>query len=493
LKQVLVIWTTCNGEITLALEKTKAVTKTVKTAKPAAKKHVRPIVKHAPLKFAEPQVGFSIETFEALLASRPFEPEWMRDRRRDAFHVLLDTPLPTRNDEAWRRTDFGALKLTEIETVMPKADGEAALKGAPRSIKEAIAGKGASGTVVSADGQIVAALLDNALKRKGVIFTDMETALKKHGDLLEPIFMTRVVRPNDGYFAALHGAFWQGGTFVYVPRGVEVPLPLRAATWLKQRHASFPHTLVVLEAGAHAVFIDEYESHTDERQAFNNGAVEIVVGDDAQLDYVNWQDFGRNVYNFTHERARVMRNSTLHWIVAGLGTRLTKSFMDANLAGQGAAALMSGAYFVNGQQHLDYDTEQNHLVPHTTSDLLYKGALKDEARSVWQGNIHVYPGAQRTDAYQASRNLSLSNSARADSIPGLEIEADDVRCTHGAAVSQVDREEIFYLMTRGIPEKIAEQLIVNGFFKPVLDRIPMANVRARLEASFAAKMGLVEE
>ena len=175
---MLVIWTKRNGEITLAPEKTKPVTKTGKTAKPAAKTGGRPIVKRAPLKIAEPQVGFGVEAFEALLASRPFEPEWMRDRRRDAFHVLLDTPLPTRNDEAWRRTDFGALKLAEIETVMPKATGEAALKGAPRSIKEAISGKGASGTVVSADGQIAAALLDSALKRKGVIFTDMETALK---------------------------------------------------------------------------------------------------------------------------------------------------------------------------------------------------------------------------------------------------------------------------------------------------------------------------
>ena len=461
----------------------KSVTK--KAANPATAK--RPIVK-----VLTPQIGFSVEAFEALLASRPFEPEWMRDRRRDAFHVLLDTPLPTRNDEAWRRTDFGALNLNEVETVLPKADGAAALKGAPRSIKEAISGKGASGAMVSSDGEIVASLLDGALKRKGVIFTDMETALKKHSDLLEPIFMTQIVKPNDGYFAALHGSFWQGGTFVYVPKGVQVPLPLRAATWLKNRHSAFSHTLIILEAGARAVFVDEYESATDDRQAFNNSAVEILVGDDAQLDYVNWQDFGRNVYSFTHERARVMRNSTLHWIVAGLGTKLTKSFMDANLAGQGSSALMSGAYFVDGNQHLDYDTEQNHLVPHTTSDLLYKGALKDEARSVWQGNIHVYPGAQRTDAYQASRNLSLSHAARADSIPGLEIEADDVRCTHGAAISQVDKEEIFYLMTRGIPYKVAEQLIVNGFFKPVLDRIPMDNVRARLEASFAAKMGLAE-
>ena len=477
----------------------KTAKKTIKTKKVVAKKAMTKtrtakksgLVKRPIAKVAAPQRGFSVDSFEALLAARPFEPEWMRDRRRDAFHVLLDTPLPTRTDEAWRRTDFGSLKLDEVEVVMSKADAEAALKGAPRSIREAITGKGASGAVVSADGQIVASQLDKTLARRGVIFTDMETALKKHADLLEPLFMTQIVKPNDGYFAALHGSFWQGGTFVYVPKGVEVPLPLRAGTWLKQRHASFTHTIVVLEPDSRAVLIDEYESATDERQAFNNSAVEIIVGDGAQLDYVNWQDLGRNVYSFTHERAQVMRNSTLHWIVAGLGTRLTKSFIDVNLAGQGSAALMSGAYFVDGNQHLDYDTEQNHLVPHTTSDLLYKGALKDSARSVWQGNIHVYPGAQRTDAYQASRNLSLSNSARADSIPGLEIEADDVRCTHGAAISQVDQEEIFYLMARGIPYKIAEQLIVNGFFKPVLDRIPMDNVRARLDTSFAAKMGLV--
>ena len=436
------------------------------------------------------QTGFGAETFEALLAARSFEPEWMSDRRRDAFHVLLDTSLPTRTDEAWRRTDFGSLKLDEVEAVMPPADGKSALRSAPKSVKEAVSGKGASGALVSADGQVVASLLDESLVQRGVIFTDMETALKKHGDLLEPIFMTQIVKPNDGYFAALHGAFWQGGAFVYVPRGVKAPLPLRAATWLKNRHSSFTHTLIVLEPDARAVFIDEYESAADDRQAFNNSAIEIIVGDGAQLDYVNWQDFGHNVYSFTHERANVMRNSTLHWIVAGLGTKLTKSFIDAVLAGPGSTALMSGAYFVDGAQHLDYDTEQNHLVPHTTSDLLYKGALKDNARTVWQGNIHVYPGAQRTDAYQANRNLSLSHTARADSIPGLEIEADDVRCTHGAAVSQVDQEEVFYLMSRGIPAKIAEQLIVNGFFKPVLDRIPMDNVRARLEASFAAKMGL---
>ena len=434
--------------------------------------------------------GFSQETFDALLATRSFEPDWLRDRRRDAFHVLLDTPLPARTDEAWRRTDFGALKLSEVATLTSPFDGQAALRGAPKSIKEAMSGKGASGALVSADGQIVASMLADDLAGKGVIFTDMDTAVQQHADLLEPLFMTKVVKANDGYFAALHGAFWQGGTFLYVPRGVDAALPLRAALWNKQRLAAFPHTLIVLEAGARAVFIDEYASATTDRSGFHNGAIEMVVGDGAQLDYINWQDLGRNVYNFTHERAHIRRDATLHWIVAGLGTKLTKSFSEVELVGEGSTALMSGVYFADQTQHLDYDTEQNHRVAHTRSDLLYKGALKDEARSVWQGNIHVYPGAQRTDAYQASRNLSLSHTARADSIPGLEIEADDVRCTHGAAISQIDREEVFYLMARGIPELVAEQMIVTGFFQPVLDRIPMDSVRTRLEASFAAKMGL---
>jgi Fe-S cluster assembly protein SufD len=469
-------------------KKTPARTSVSKKTQSAAKK---PVVKRSSAIAVVPQAGFSQAALDALIASRPFEPEWMKDRRRDSFHVLLDTPLPTRTDEAWRRTDIGPVRLNEVESVAAPADGNVSIKSAPKSIKEVVSGKGTSASLVLSDNAVIASSLTKDLAKRGVIFTDMDTAIQKHADLIEPLFMTDIVKPNDGYFAALHGAFWQGGSFLYVPKGVVVPLPIRSGTWINQHRSSFTHTLIVMEAGSRAVFIDEYASATGEKQSFNNGAVEISVKDEAQLDYVNWQDLGRNVYSFTHERAKVMRDATLHWIAIGLGTKLTKSFLDAVLAGQGSTALMSGAYFVDGNQHLDFDTEQNHLVPHTKSDLLYKGALKDKARSVWQGNIHVYPGAQRTDAYQASRNLTLSHTARADSIPGLEIEADDVRCTHGAAISQVDREEVFYLMSRGLPLAVAEQMIVTGFFQPVLDRIPMDSVRARLETAFASKMGLV--
>lgn len=434
--------------------------------------------------------GFSRESLEALIASRPFEPDWLRDVRLESWRVLQDTPLPARTDEPWRRTDFSALKFDEIVAVSSPVDVKKVLKKVPLATRNVLRDKRASGALLSVDGAAAGHRLDEALAGRGVIFADMDTAVQSHGDLLKRHFMTEIVKPNDGYFAALHGAFWQGGAFVYVPSGVEVPMPLRAATWLSDRVVSFGHTLIVLEAGARLVFIDEFGSSPQGRQAVACSVVELALGRGAQLDYVSWQDWSRNVFNFTHERATIERDATLHWIVAGLGGRLTKSFLDSRLVGEGSTALMSGVYFVDGSQHMDYDTEQNHVAGHSRSDLLYKGALKDTARAVWQGNIHVYPKAQRSDAYQANRNLALSHDARTDSIPGLEIEADDVRCTHGSTVSQIDREEVFYLMSRGIPKPVAEQLIVNAFFQPVLDRIPHDNVRHRLETAFAAKMGL---
>jgi Fe-S cluster assembly protein SufD len=252
---------------------------------------------------------------------------------------------------------------------------------------------------------------------------------------------------------------------------------------------SFTHTLVVVEAGARVSFVEEFTSADNGDQVMHNGVIELILREGAQLDYVNVQDWGRQAYNFTAERALVGRDATLHWVVGGMGSRLTKSFVDSSLAGPGSTALMSGVFFADGRQHLDYDTQQNHEAPHTTSDLLYKCALKGRARSVWQGMIKVYPGAQRTDGYQANRNLILQKTARADSIPGLEIEADDVRCTHGATVSQLDPEELFYIRSRGLPLYEAQQLVVQGFFAPVIERIPLSSVRQRLTEEIEKKTG----
>jgi Fe-S cluster assembly protein SufD len=194
------------------------------------------------------------------------------------------------------------------------------------------------------------------------------------------------------------------------------------------------------------------------------------------------------VWNFSHERARVGRNSNLDWVFGAMGSRLTKKFSDLDLVGEGANGRMSGFYFTDDGQHLDHDTQQNHLAPHTTSDLLFKGALRGRSRTVWQGMIYVSPGAQMTDGYQANRNLVLSKKARADSIPGLEILADDVRCSHGATVGRINPDEIFYLQSRGIPRSDAERLIVDGFFEPIMQRIPFKGVRSRLEKSISDKM-----
>jgi Fe-S cluster assembly protein SufD len=317
----------------------------------------------------------------------------------------------------------------------------------------------------------------------------MDTAVREHTDLLQHHFMREAVRAGDGYFAAMHGALWSGGTFLYVPKNVRVALPLHAATWAGPDVNSFTHTLVVVDSGAQVTFVEEFTSADSGDQAMHNGIVELILRDNAQLDYVNVQDWNRKAYNFTTERAIVDRDAALHWVIGGVGSRLTKSFIDSSLVGPGSTAMMSGVFFGDGRQHLDYDTQQNHMAPHTTSDLLYKGALKGKARSVWQGMIKVYPAAQKTDGYQANRNLILEKTARADSIPGLEIEADDVRCTHGATVSQLDPDEVFYVRSRGLPLEETQRLIVQGFFSPVIERIPLESVRERLSDEIMKKIG----
>jgi Fe-S cluster assembly protein SufD len=214
----------------------------------------------------------------------------------------------------------------------------------------------------------------------------------------------------------------------------------------------------------------------------------MQVESGANLRFVELQSFGTNVWNFTHERARVGKDANLDWIFGALGSHVTKNFSDLDLVAEGASGRMSGFYFTDSDQHLDHDTQQNHLAPHTTSDLLFKGALKDRSRSVWQGMIYVAPGAKKTDGYQANRNLVLSPKARADSIPGLEILADDVRCTHGATVGKIDPEPIFYLRSRGIPKADAERLVVEGFFDPIMQRIPFEGVRNRFQQAILEKL-----
>jgi Fe-S cluster assembly protein SufD len=244
---------------------------------------------------------------------------------------------------------------------------------------------------------------------------------------------------------------------------------------------------VWVDEGASVTYIHEAASPDENSPALHAGIVEIIVSDNASLRFVELQSWGRHVWNFSHERVNVGRNGNLDWIFGAIGSRLTKNFSELDLVGEGATGRMSGFYFTDSNQHLDHDTQQNHLAPHTTSDLLFKGALKGHSRSVWQGMIYVAVGADKTDGYQANRNLILSPNARADSIPGLEILADDVRCTHGATVGKLEQEPLFYLKSRGIPDKEAERLLVEGFFDPIMQRIPFEGVRARFQLAIHEK------
>lgn len=428
---------------------------------------------------------FSKESVQQLSAALN-EPEWMLNQRLRAWELYENTPMPTTKDEAWRRTDIRRLKLDQIG---PSINGDANLNvDVPAYLGEKLTESDSGGVLVQVDGVNKIYELSDELKAQGVIFCDMHTAVSEHGDLVQKYFMTQAVKPDEGKFAALHAAFWRGGTFLYVPRNVQVAAPLHSSLWATNGK-TFTHTLVVLEAGAEATFIDEYASPASgEGQSLHNGAIELLVGDNASLLYAGLQDFGDNVWQFNHERGRVGRDGKLDWITSMMGTRITKAFQTVELDERGSWARMSGIFFTNGRQHLDLDTQQNHNAADTVSDLLYKGALKEKSRTVWQGMIKALPGAQRIDGFQANRNLMLEKTARADSIPGLEIEADDVRCTHASTIGKLNENEVFYLMSRGIPRKKAVEMVVEGFFDPIMQRIPVEGIRERIFGRILEKM-----
>lgn len=454
----------------------------------------------------EQKTGFSQNAIEQLTALKN-EPAWLRARRLEAWAVYSETPLPAPNDELWRRTPLKDLKLDDV---IPFAEPTQTAPLPPHlhSIED---DTGAAGRIIHYNATETRTRLADALRARGVIFTDLATALREHPALVQQYFMTQAVTYTENRyagaktsagaaygdtigdlkFAALHGAFFSSGTFLYVPRGVIVELPLQTFTYFDAPNvAMFPHTLVIVEEGAAVTLIENFASQENEARRFSNGAVELILKAGAQLQYFHLQDWARNVWHFSSQTALLERDATLTWLNGTLGSQTTKAFLDCKFIGAGASANLLGFCFGEGKQRFDQHTFQNHLVGRTASDLLYKGALKDRAYSAFRGLIRVNPQAQRSDAYQANRNLLLSPTAHADSIPELEIEANDVRCTHGATVGPIDPEQIFYLMARGIPKPEAEKLIVEGFFDPLMQKIPLDSVRAALRRAIQTKIGM---
>jgi Fe-S cluster assembly protein SufD len=459
----------------------------------AAPKYARTVItsRRPAAEPAPTELSISKAHVQALSAALKDAP-WYARRRLAAWKTFQSIPMPTLSDEAWRRTDLRPFKWRQV--ALPHAPargngrgGAGATPRVPVSLRKPLVGREQGGQLVTVNGQASEHTLDARLKRQKVVFADFLTATQKHPELVRR-YLGKTVRATEGKFAALAETLADGGLFVYVPKGVALALPLHSVAWLTGP-AHFSRVVVVVDDDASATVVHETASPEAQAQALHAGTVEVLVGKRARLTFVELQSLGRNVWNFTHERVRVGRDAKVDWIFSAVGTHLTKNFSEIDLDGRGAVGKMSGFYFADGDQHLDHDTQQNHNAPNTTSDLLFKGALRDQSRSVWQGMIYVAPGAQKTDGYQANRNLVLSRGARADSIPGLEIMADDVRCTHGATVGQLEQEHIFYLMARGISRADAERLVVDGFFDPVLQRIPFEGVRERLKHAIEAKMG----
>lgn len=422
------------------------------------------------------------------LSKRLRDPEWYAKQRLKAWQLYKKLPMPTLQDEAWRRTDIRGMSWKGLEHPVLLPRSRIGKQGrVPARFLKPLVGKHHGGQIVINNGKVTDRSLDAKLRRQGVIFTDLRTALKKHQSLVEK-HLGKSVKIQEGKFAAMAAALTNQGIFLYVPSNVAVELPLHSVIWA-DGPAHFSRVVVVLDHGAKLTFVHEIASPTRKNQSVHVGTVEVYVGRDASATFIELQSLGQNDWHFSHERSTVQGDGKLDWIFGAIGSRLTKNFSEIDLVGNGALGRMSGFYFADGVQHLDHDTQQNHLAENTTSDLLFKGALRDDSRSVWQGMIYVAPGAQQTDGYQANRNLVLSNSARADAIPGLEILADEVRCTHAATVGQLEAEHIFYMMTRGLSYDEAKKLAVDGFFDPVMQRIPFDGVRRRLKKAIGEKMG----
>ncbi|QPC81093.1 Fe-S cluster assembly protein SufD [Phototrophicus methaneseepsis] len=419
------------------------------------------------------------------LVSQYDEPQWLSDFRFEAWDLYESLPMPG-HEEEWRRTDYSHIQWQDASNkIVPNG---ATVDTVPQKNLEPLVGGQQGGLLVFVDGKLVQNDVADELIQQGVVFKDLHTALKENEEIVREYFMTQAVKPTDGKFAALHGALWDHGVVLYVPKNKAIEQPLHVVMYNTKDGSHLAHMLVVIGENAQATLQVDYASADGSTNSAYIGATELIVGDAANLRYVALQEWNRQTYEFSHQRAMVGRDANLDWVIGNMGTRLTKAFIEVDIVGAGSNARVSGFFFADKDQFFDLDTQQNHNAPLTTSDLLFKGAAKDHARTLWQGMIKSLPKMQKIDGYQVCRNLVLSPDARMDSIPGLEIEADDVMCSHAATFGTLEEELLYYLMSRGIPRPEAQLMIIDGFFDELLQRIPFERVRERLQSEIEAKI-----
>jgi Fe-S cluster assembly protein SufD len=387
--------------------------------------------------------------------------------RDEALARYRELPVPDTTMEPWRFTDLSGF---DPEQFGASGNGASALVHKQSELLD---------IAVAAVARVSENGIEIERAPEGVVFEPLTRDAERLGTLVGA----------DDKFTAHNAARWEHGLLVRVPKGVELDAPLYVKiTNAAEGGSLFWRLLVIAEEGSRFSLIEEYASASPELSGYSNAVAELFVDQAAKLEYVSIQNLSKETWHFATHHAKVERDAELDWVAGGFGSKKGKVRIQNDLAGVGATSRVTGAYFSDGEQHLDYDTFQEHIAPNTTSDFAFKGALRDEATAVWRGMIRVEEDAQKTNAYQENRNLMLSDEAHADSIPGLEILANDVRCTHGSTTGRVDREQLFYAMARGLTRHDAERLIVRGFFQDVLDRIELEPVREALGAALEARI-----
>jgi len=381
------------------------------------------------------------------LASATTEPTWLEERRREGASRADGLELPHPKAKGWEFTDLSELDLDAY------AEGSASVAGLTERADD------------------------------GLIVMSLGAAAETYPDLVSERLGTVV--PGNDAFTARNEARWRDGVFVYVPAGARLAEPLRLTIAAAAGDEVEWRALIVLGDGAEA---EVWERYSSEGPGLFNGVVELIVGAGANLRYVCEQDVSDHAWMFATQRAELGRDANIDWVALGFGSARGKVRMETKLAGRGSSAKVTGAYAGTGIQHLDYDTTQEHAAPNTFSDLAFRGVLGGSSTAVWRGMIRVDKDAQQTDAFQESRNLLLSPKAHADAIPGLEIEADDVRCTHAAAVAQVDAEQLFYLRSRGFSEENAKRLVIDGFLQELVERSIEGPIRDALATALERRL-----
>ena len=411
-------------------------------------------------------------------------PAWFGEQQQAAWREFEALPMPSRKDQAWRFSNVDALDLTSYVQIAPLSDDERA------EVLELSTGLSeAAARLIFADEQLIRRdVLPEKLRERGVIFQPLERAMIEHADLFRRHFMTQPATLGSAKFAALHRALVNSGTFLYVPRGLEIELPIEIFHWLHDANAAvFPHMLLVADEMSKITVIEHFRSVHADRAGFACGVNDLVAGKGAKVTYVCAQNWGAKVHALQMNATTVASDASAMSLNLHLGGAYSRFESLSRLEGQGSRSDLLAVSVADGQQEFDARTLQDHVSPHSTSDLLYKNALNDRARSIFGGLIRVERHAHFTDAYQTVRNLLLSDDAEANSMPGLEILADNVKCSHGATSGQIHEDELFYLLARGIPKSVAHQLLVTGFLNEVIERLQHPAIAAHLQQLIEAK------